>query len=227
MKGFICMLEDRLQYTFKNKGLLIKALTHSSYSNEKGEGRLGCNERLEFLGDSLLGFIVAEYLYMSYREKPEGEMTKLRSELVCEPSLVRVAKRLQLGEHLLLGKGEEQGGGRNRASILADALEAVIAAIYLDGGKKAAERFVKKHILDGMGKDEKIQDYKTTLQEIVQKNGGESPTYRLVGEAGPDHDKVFYAEVLIKGELRGRGSGKSKKEAEQAAAEAALESIIK
>lgn len=221
------MLEDKLQYTFKKKGLLIKALTHSSYSNENGEGRLGCNERLEFLGDSLLGFIVAEYLYKHYKDKPEGEMTRLRAELVCEPSLVKVAKRLQLGEHLLLGKGEEQGGGRNRASILADAVEAVIAAIYLDGGKKAAEKFVKKQILDVMGKEKKISDYKTALQELVQKNGGESPVYRLVGEAGPDHDKVFYAEVLINGQVRGRGSGKSKKEAEQAAAGAALESIEK
>lgn len=221
------MLEDRLQYTFKKKGLLIKALTHSSYSNEKGEGRLGCNERLEFLGDSLLGFFVAEYLYLYFKEKPEGEMTRLRAELVCETNLVKVAEKLGLGEHLLLGKGEEQGGGRKRASILANAVEAVIAAIYLDGGKKAAESFVRQHILDDVGKENKTIDYKTELQEIVQRNGGESPVYKLIGETGPDHDKIFYVEVWVKGEVGGKGRGKSKKEAEQAAAGAALERINK
>jgi ribonuclease-3 len=219
------MLEDSLGYTFKNKSLLIKALTHSSYSNEKGEGRQGCNERLEFLGDSVLGFFVAEYLFKHKTDLPEGDMTRLRAELVCEQSLVRVARKLNLGEHLRLGKGEEQGGGRKRASILADAVEAVLAAIYLDGGKKAAEKFVLDHLLSLMDKEHKFLDYKTALQELVQKKGGESPVYRLAGESGPDHQKVFFSEVWIKGNLAGSGSGRSKKEAEQAAACEALRSL--
>lgn len=219
------MLEDKLQYSFKDKELLKKALTHSSYSNEKGEGRLGCNERLEFLGDSVLGFFAAEYLFTHFKDKPEGEMTRLRAELVCEQSLVKVANKLGLGEHIRLGKGEEQGGGRKRASILANTVEAVLAAVYLDGGKRAAEKFLKTHLLEILGKDIKSLDYKTSLQEIVQRNGGISPTYKLVGESGPDHDKIFFVEVWIKGEIKGNGSGKSKKEAEQAAAGAALESV--
>ncbi|NLO46798.1 MAG: ribonuclease III [Clostridiales bacterium] len=219
------MLEDLLGYTFKNKSLLEKALTHSSYANEKGKGRQSSNERLEFLGDSVLGFFVAEHLFKNNKNLPEGDMTRLRAELVCEQSLVKVANKLNLGDYLRLGKGEEQGGGRKRASILADAVEAVLAAIYLDGGKKNAQKFVLDHLLTLMDEEHNFPDHKTALQELVQKKGGESPTYKLAGESGPDHQKVFYSEVWIKGNLAGKGSGRSKKEAEQAAAGAAIRSL--
>ena len=219
------MLEDSLGYTFKNESLLKKALMHSSYANEKGKGRQSSNERLEFLGDSVLGFLVAEHLFRHNTDLPEGDMTRLRAELVCEQSLVKVANKLNLGDYLQLGKGEEQSGGRKRASILADAVEAVIAAIYLDGGKNNAQKFVLDHLLALMNKEHNIPDYKTALQELVQKKGGESPTYKLAGESGPDHQKVFYSEVWIKGNLAGKGAGRSKKEAEQEAAGAAMRGL--
>jgi ribonuclease-3 len=188
------MLEATLGYTFKNKRFLDKALTHSSYANEKGEGRQGSNERLELLGDSVLGFFVAEHLYHRYPDKPEGEMTRLRAELVCEQSLVQAAIRLKIGDYLKLGKGEEQGGGRKRASNLANSVEAILAAIYLDGGLKAAEQFVCSHLLDVLDKPDKDHDsfdFKTTLQELVQGRGGESPVYKLIGEAGPIMKRSF------------------------------------
>jgi ribonuclease-3 len=178
-------LEIKIGYSFKNGELLEKALTHSSYANERGAGRAACNERLEFLGDSLLGFITAEYLYKTYPEKPEGEMTRLRAELVCESSLVRAARELGLGRWLLLGKGEEQGGGRDRASILADAFEALLAAVYLDGGGERARKLVESLILcERRNGDAPVSDYKTALQELVQKNGIETPSYRLTERAG-------------------------------------------
>ena len=220
-------LEKRIGYSFREPELLRLALTHSSYANERGEGRLRCNERLEFLGDSLLGFFVAEYLYKSMSDKPEGEMTRTRAELVCEKSLVEVARRLRFGEELRLGRGEELAGGRTRVSILADAVEAVLAAIYLDGGMREAQNFVDRILLNKLktGGTVRNNDHKTALQELVQRHGGAAPVYKLVGEDGPDHDKVFHAEVEIKGETMGSGSGRSKKEAEQAAAEAALERL--
>ncbi len=220
-------LEKTIGYIFKNPGLLELALTHSSHSNERGKGRLGCNERLEFLGDSILGYFTAEYLFGAYPDKPEGEMTKIRAELVCEQSLARVAEKLGLGDYLRLGRGEELGGGRTRPSITADAVEAVLAAIYLDGGAEAAKKFVYSFILTEAAKAarEGSHDYKTLLQEHVQKGGGESPSYRMAGESGPDHNKVFTAEVLICGEVMGSGSGRTKKEAEQNAAKNALEKI--
>lgn len=220
-------LEDLLGYTFKNRSLLERALTHSSFANERGAGRAACNERLEFLGDSLLGFITAESLFRRYPDKPEGEMTRLRAELVCEASLVRVAAELNLGKWLRLGKSEEQGGGRNRPSILADAVEALLAAIYLDGGEERARDYVEKYVLAPLDKevDIKARDYKSALQELVQRDGKEAPVYRLSGESGPDHMKVFSAEVLISGIVAGEGSGRTKKEAEQAAAGAALSKL--
>ena len=217
-------LEKSLGYTFKDPALLALALTHSSWSNERGLGHKGCNERLEFLGDSILGFVVAEALFQTYGDKPEGEMTRLRAELVCEASLVESAAPLDLGEHLRLSKGEAMGGGHQRPSMIADAFEAVLAAIYLDGGEEAARAFLGRTILPKIRKAAAAKhDYKTLLQEAVQSVGIAAPTYRMAGESGPDHRKVFTAQVIYGGEVAGEGSGFSKKEAEQAAAQAAYE----
>lgn len=222
-------IEEKIGYRFRDPELLRQALTHSSYANERGWGRLGCNERLEFLGDSILGYFTAEYLYRGYPDKPEGEMTKLRAELVCENSLAKVAEALELGKALLLGRGEELGGGRGRPSITADAVEALLAAIYLDGGAEEARRFVYTFILSNAPRAarEGSHDFKTLLQELVQRDGAESPLYRMTGESGPDHCKVFSAEVLVDGRALGEGSGRSKKEAEQNAARDALEKLKK
>ena len=222
-------IEEKISYRFRDPELLRQALTHSSYANERGWGRLGCNERLEFLGDSILGYFTAEYLYRGYPDKPEGEMTKLRAELVCETSLAKVAEELSLGEALLLGRGEELGGGRGRPSITADAVEALLAAVYLDGGAEEARRFVYTFILSNAPRAarEGSHDFKTLLQELVQRDGAESPLYRMTGESGPDHCKVFSAEVLVDGRALGEGSGRSKKEAEQNAARDALEKLKK
>jgi ribonuclease-3 len=212
-----------VNYTFNNPQLLVNALTHSSYANERGLGRKACNERLEFLGDSVLGFITAEYLYTRYPAKTEGELTRLRSELVCEVSLAAASKRLKLGEFLRFGKGEEQTGGRERPSILADAFESTLAAIFLDGGREPAERFVRENILDITESDNHgSSDYKTMLQELIQREGHPSPEYQIIGERGPDHDKIFTAEVLISGKRSGVGEGRTKKDAEQAAAKEAI-----
>ena len=222
-------IEEKIGYRFRDPELLRQALTHSSYANERGWGRLGCNERLEFLGDSILGYFTAEYLYRGYPDKPEGEMTKLRAELVCENSLAKVAEALELGKALLLGRGEELGGGRGRPSITADAVEALLAAVYLDGGAEEARRFVYTFILSNAPRAarEGSHDFKTLLQELVQRDGAESPLYRMTGESGPDHCKVFSAEVLVDGRALGEGSGRSKKEAEQNAARDALEKLKK
>ncbi len=215
-------LETLLGYEFRNKELLALALTHSSWSNERGLGHKGCNERLEFLGDSILGFVVAEALYNAYGDKPEGEMTRLRAELVCEASLAESAAPLKLGEQLRLSRGEALGGGHRRPSMIADAFEAVLAAIYLDGGEEAARAFLGRTILPKIKMAAAAKhDYKTLLQEAVQSLGISAPTYRMVGESGPDHRKVFTAQVIYGGEVAGEGSGYSKKEAEQAAAQAA------
>ena len=221
-------LEQKLGYTFKNQSLLKTALTHSSFANEaKGKSEV-CNERLEFLGDSILGFTVAKYLYKHRPDMPEGKMTKLRAELVCEQSLVQIADKLNLGIHLFLGKGEELGGGRKRPSILADAVEALFAAIFLDSGIRKAEQAILS-LLDGRLTQEQgggaIQDYKTALQELVQRRSDQSLSYRLLAATGPDHQKVFEAEVQLNGVPVGTGSGKSKKEAEQVAASVALRQI--
>ncbi|MCR5649402.1 MAG: ribonuclease III [Oscillospiraceae bacterium] len=218
-------LQNRIGYVFRNEELMENALTHSSYANERGKSRVFSNERLEFLGDSVLGFVTAEYLFEKYPSRPEGEMTRIRAELVCEHSLAATAEELELGAVLLLGKGEEQNGGRRRRSILADAVEALLAAIYLDGGMEPARAFVLDHILDE--KPTELTDYKTALQERVQAAGGVSPQYRIIDEYGPDHAKTFVARVEIDGESAGEGSGRTKKEAEQSAARAAMESMDK
>jgi ribonuclease-3 len=218
-------LQNRIGYVFRNEELMENALTHSSYANERGKSRVFSNERLEFLGDSVLGFVTAEYLFEKYPSRPEGEMTRIRAELVCEHSLAATAEELELGAVLLLGKGEEQNGGRRRRSILADAVEALLAAIYLDGGMEPARAFVLDYIL--AAKPTELTDYKTALQERVQAAGGVSPQYRIIDEYGPDHAKTFVARVEIDGEPAGEGSGRTKKEAEQSAARAALESMDK
>ena len=219
-------LETAIGYRFKNISLLQNALTHSSYANEHWHNSLKSNERLEFLGDSILGMVVAEYLYKSFLDRPEGELTRMRADMVCEKTLAAVAMRIELGQHLLLGNGEEQGGGRSRDSILADAVESVIAASFLDGGMAAARQFIDKFILVEVPvKKLHNADYKTALQELVQQKKNQTLSYALVGESGPDHDKRFEVEVSLNGRVIGTGSGSSKKRAEQMAAMKALETL--
>lgn len=218
-------LEDNLGYHFKNRGLLEHALTHSSYANEHRSEGVTSNERLEFLGDSVLGMIVAEYLFHKHPNMPEGELTRTRAALVCEGSLYEVARSLGLGRCLRLGKGEAAGGGRERPSILADATEATLAAVYLDGGIDAVQPIIQTFILDKEREKAVDRDYKTALQELVQRRPGQSIVYRLVWETGPDHARVFVMEVSVGGEVVGQGRGHTKKEAEQRAAKAALEKL--
>ena len=215
-------LQNNLGYHFKNPALLARALTHSSYANERHVDT-GDNERLEFLGDSVLGFITAEYLFANHRDFPEGELTKLRAYAVCEKSLFSYAEEIGLGNYLKLGKGEERTGGRTRPSVLSDAFEAVIAAIYLDGGMDEAKKFVLRFVVPYVEAKPTFKDYKTMLQEVVQKNQGETLEYVLVSETGPDHDKCFTVEVHLNSNVIGRGVGGSKKKAEQNAANEALE----
>jgi len=220
-------LEAAIGYRFRNITLLQNALTHSSYANEHYHDSLMSNERLEFLGDSILGMMVADHLYRNFPDRPEGELTRMRADMVCETSLAAIANRLGLGKHLLLGHGEEQGGGKTRPSTLADAVESVIAACYLDGGMAAAERFIRQFVLCNVP-DRKLhnQDYKTALQELVQQKKNQSISYSLIGESGPDHDKTFTVEVSLNGTVVGEGTGTSKKRAEQAAAQAAIEKLF-
>ena len=221
-------LETQLNYTFRDPGLLGEALSHSSYANEHRSAGLRSNERLEFLGDSVLGFVTAEFLFLQHPDLPEGDLTRIRAALVCEQSLYEVARKLDLGRYLKLGRGEEAGGGRERTSILADATEAVFAAVYLDGGIGAASTLIHRVLLDAEKEEvveERRRDYKTALQELVQRQADQVLTYRMIGEEGPDHDKTFLAEVLLNGTQVGTGSGHSKKEAEQSAAKAALRKL--
>jgi len=217
-------LEKKLGYVFRDKSILQTALTHSSYANETRSGTVQCNERLEFLGDSILGMTVAKYLYHNRPNMPEGKMTKLRAELVCEPSLVQIAEKLELGEHLYLGKGESLGGGRHRPSILADAVEAIFAAVLLDADMNRAEEIILRLLGESLEENHPTgtQDHKTALQELTQKKNGQNVTYHLLDATGPDHQKTFSVEVKLGDEIVGSGAGKSKKEAEQAAAAAAL-----
>lgn len=217
-------LEKRIGYRFKDRSLLENALTHSSYANESHNTPYGSNERLEFLGDSVLGFAVADYLYHRYPDKQEGELTRIRADLVCEKNLARVATSIGLGDYLLLGRGEEPEG-RTRASTTSDAVEAVLAAAYLDGGFEAARGIVRRLVL-GMEQTASHKDFKTTFQELVQRKRGQTIAYRMTGEDGPDHDKKFFADVLLNGEVVGSGSGHSKKAAEQDAARAAIEVLF-
>ena len=218
-------LERKLNYRFRDRGLLSEALNHSSYANEHRNAHVSSNERLEFLGDSVLGFVTAEFLFLEHPDMPEGDLTRIRAALVCEQSLYEVAKKLELGKYLKLGRGEEAGGGRHRTSILADATEAVFAAVYLDGGITEASALIHRVLLDVEREEaveERRRDHKTALQELVQRRANQELSYRMAGEQGPDHNKTFVAEVLLNGELVGSGTGHSKKEAEQAAAAAAL-----
>ena len=223
------VLENKIGYEFKDKSKLEEALTHSSYSNELGQKHIvkHCNERLEFLGDSVLSIIVSEYLYDKYKNEPEGKLTNRRRELVCEKALARYAHKLGLGEFLMLGKGEDKNGGRENKSILADAFEALLAAIYLDAaenGKAEVSKFlmpyVKEEITASSISGESI-DYKTLLQQFTQQADGELPEYIEISESGPDHMKNFEVEVRLNNNIIGRGQGKTKKEAEQNAAEEA------
>ena len=211
-------LEKNIGYHFRDKSLLKTAVTHSSFANEN-RGGLAYNERLEFLGDAVLQLVTSEKLFKENPDMPEGRMYKHRAALVCEDALAGYSKEIQLGDFMLLGKGEEATGGRNRPSILADAFEALIGAIFLDGGMDNAKRFVRR-FLDAAHTS--LKDYKTLLQEIIQKNPGERLSYVVIGESGPDHDKVFNVEVHLNSNVIGKGTGKSKKQAEQAAAKEAL-----
>lgn len=216
-------LQQSVGYKFKDERLLQRALTHTSYANECNEGHNKSNERLEFLGDSVLGIITAEHFYLNFKDLPEGELTKLRAATVCENSLSSFARQLGLGEYLLLGKGEMCTGGSDRPSILADAFEALTAAIYLDGGIEEAKKFVLKYVDKAVEEHRGFKDYKTVLQEVIQKNPGEVIEYVLVKESGPDHNKRFEVEVHLNSNVIGKGVGTSKKKAEQLAAKEALE----
>ena len=222
-------IEEKLDYTFRDQELLVNALTHSSYANENRGRSCESNERLEFLGDSVLGFVVADALYRRESELPEGRMTRVRAQLVCEDSLRRVAAELGLGDYIRLGRGEEHTGGRKRTSILADAVEALIAAMYLDGGLEVARAFIERHILSALDTGDWLVfgDGKTELQELVQRKSGQTLSYELVSESGPDHDKTFCMRVLLNGVELAAGEGRTKKEAEQAAARSALKELLK
>lgn len=220
--------EKEIQYNFKNKTNLILALTHSSYANEFKSEKLSSNERLEFLGDSVLSVVISENIYKNYSHLTEGEMTKFRANVVCESSLENCANNLNIGQFLLLGKGEEITGGRTRTSILSDAMEALIGAIYIDGGFESAKNFVlnqmKKYVDDSI-KGEIFMDYKTQLQEIIQKSNDQKVTYEIIDEKGPDHSKIFVSQVKLDDEVIGVGKGRTKKEAEQMAAKTSLKKI--
>ena len=216
-------LEERAGYVFQDKALLFQAMTHSSFANEHKYERTKDNERLEFLGDAVLEIISSEFLFLNYPKMPEGDLTKLRASIVCEPTLAVCAREMGLDRYLLLGKGEEHTGGRNRDSIVSDAMEALIGAIYLDGGFANAKEFVQKYILTDIEHKKLFYDSKTILQEIVQRDYKEDEiSYVLTGEEGPDHDKTFIIQVKIGPVPVGQGSGRTKKAAEQAAAYQAI-----
>jgi ribonuclease-3 len=220
-------LEEAIGYRFRDISLLQNALSHSSYANERFHDSLKSNERLEFLGDSVLGMVVAEHLYRTYPDRPEGELSRTRADMVCESSLAVIARKLGLGEHLLLGHGEALTGGKNRPSILADAVESVIAAIYLDGGFAPAKEFVHKFVLTTVTVEKpRNMDYKTIFQELIQQKKGQVITYTLLRESGPDHNKEFVVQVCINGAPVGEGIGSSKKRAEQDAARNALAQMM-
>ncbi|MDR3563847.1 MAG: ribonuclease III [Negativicutes bacterium] len=221
----ISALGRKLGVTFSDSGLLRQALTHTSFANEAKGETIPNNERLEFLGDAVLDLIVSEYLYRQYSHLPEGELTKARAAIVCEQALANQAIAIRLGESLLLGRGEAASGGRERVSILADAFEAVIGAIYLDGGYAAARQFILSHLQQGLASIERgeyAKDYKTLLQEIAQRSGDCKISYEVIAESGPDHHKTFEVAVFVNGGRQGTGTGRSKKEAEQRAALEAL-----
>lgn len=220
-------LEEAIGYCFRDITLLQNALSHSSYANERFHDSLKSNERLEFLGDSVLGMVVAEHLYRTCPERPEGELSRMRADMVCEASLAAIARKLTLGEYLLLGHGEALSGGKNRPSILADAVESVIAAIYLDGGFAPAKEFIHKFVLTTVTVEKpRNVDYKTAFQELIQQKKGQVITYTLLRESGPDHNKEFVVQVCVNGNAAGEGIGSSKKRAEQDAARNALAQMM-
>lgn len=222
-------LEKAIGYHFKDKGKLLLALTHSSYANERRSEGFTSNERLEFLGDSVLNIITSDYIYKNHPELPEGEMTKTRAAIVCESSLMKCAEKINLGEYLYLGRGEENTGGRKRTSILSDAFEALIGAIYLDGGITDAGRFIigsMEDIYRNINNKEVFKDYKTQFQEIIQKQSEQHISYTIIDEKGPDHDKLFIAQLTVGDRSYGTGVGRTKKEAEQNAAKAALDKTM-
>lgn len=218
MKEVWKALQDAIGYHFRNPELLTQAMTHSSYANEHGSDRLASNERLEFLGDAVLELASSEFLYENYMEDPEGDMSKLRASIVCEPTLAAVARKIGIRESLLLGKGEEATGGRNRDSLTSDALEAMIGAIYIDSGYEEARVFIWEFIMSDLENRKLFYDSKTILQEMVQEKGEDEFSYAIIDESGPDHDKTFTAQVQIHGKVYGQGVGHSKKTAEQSAA---------
>ena len=215
-------LEKRINYTFKDFSLLRRAMMHSSYINEKHLQKYECNERLEFLGDAVLELVSSEFLFLDMPEEPEGKLTKTRASMVCEPALAYCARDIELGSYLLLGKGEDATGGRERDSVTSDAMEALIGAIYLDGGFTNAKEFIHKFILSDLENKKLFYDSKTILQEIVQADMQGIITYNLIGEEGPDHAKTFTVNVLVDDEVYGTGSGRTKKAAEQQAAYKAI-----
>ena len=219
-------LEKSIGYTFKDKELLKKALRHTSYANER---KLESNEKLEFLGDSILEFLSSKYIYKNYIDLREGEMTKVRATVVCEKSLYKVAKLHNFSDFLYLGKSEQKTEGSKRPAILADSVEAVIAAIYIDGGLEEAEKFIVENLKDAIldaTKHVGDKDYKTVLQEKLQEHGEVKIEYKTIGESGPDHNKMFVVNVEVNGKFLAKGKGKSKKEAQMQAAKKALENLI-
>ncbi len=211
-------LEQKTGYEFQNKKLLFQAMTHSSYANEHHMDKSRCNERLEFLGDAVLEVVSSDFLFHKYKKLPEGDLTKMRASIVCEPTLALCAGDLSLGDYLLLGKGEEATGGRERNSVVSDAMEALIGAIYLDGGFASAKEFISRFILNDIEHKQLFFDSKTILQEMVQAMGENPLSYELIREEGPDHNKIFEARALIGEEEVGRGTGRTKKAAESMAA---------
>lgn len=224
MKENLRELEQKIGYRFRDFSLLRRAMMHSSYTNEKHIPRFQCNERLEFLGDAVLELVSSEFLFLEQPQISEGELTKTRASMVCEPSLAFCARDLNLGSYLFLGKGEEATGGRERDSITSDTMEALIGAIYLDGGFTNAKEFIHRFILSDLENKKLFFDSKTILQEIVQAKTAQEISYRLIREEGPDHDKSFYVEVRIGNKSYGTGKGRTKKSAEQ---QAAYEAILK
>ena len=220
-------LENKIGYVFQNKKLLMLALTHSSYANDLRKGKMNNNERLEFLGDAVLELVSSEYLYKNMKDMPEGKMTRLRASLVCEGTLARDAKEINLGDFLYLGKGEDESGGRNRDSVTSDALEALIGAIFLDGGFDKAKEFVLKFVLNDIENKKLFFDSKTILQERVDMIKAGKVSYKIIDEIGPDHDKSYTAQVLLGEQVIGEGIGRTKKAAEQQAAYVALKSMDK
>lgn len=214
--------QEKIGYRFKDESLLFEALSHSSYANENKKTR-NSNERLEFLGDSVLSIVVSDHIFEHYKHLPEGELTKMRASLVCEKALFEFSKKIDLGSYIFLGKGEEMTGGRTRPSIVSDAFEAVIAAIYLDGGMEVVSKYILSFLPENITPDISVfHDYKTALQEVIQRNPEEKIEYHLKGESGPDHNKQFTVQVLLNSNVIGEGTGRSKKTAEQLAAKEAL-----